>query len=109
MHYGKSPLEFWDLTIAELIDIVTINQRKEHEEKKFMLSNIYTLGFLVRKAIGSSLSNEEKFPSIEELYPGVFDEELEVNNKKIEEQQAKLHMEQMKAFAKHHNRKRGDG
>lgn len=55
LNVGITPTEFWNMSIKEVID--AINERYKQKQ-----DDIYTLSLLIRVAVASVLSPENKFP-----------------------------------------------
>ncbi|KAB6698691.1 hypothetical protein GMA92_12465 [Turicibacter sanguinis] len=108
---GYKPFLFWELSIAEIYDLIESYQRKqalETEKVKQQLKVDVTLNSILARQIGEYVaclfSKDSKLTPIQELFPGLFDEELSVD--KIEEQESvelMLYKAKMDDFAFWHN------
>ena len=91
------------MTIAELDRALESKKRVIQEEQKHQAVFTYILADLIGYSVGRIHNKDNKFPSIEEVFPQLFDgqekaEELE--QKKIERFAA-----QLKQFSNSHNNK----
>ena len=66
----------------------------------------YSLASYIRNFVGSILSKDVEIPTLYELYPDVFKEELENKDKKKIEQELTLHKERFREYAMRYNEKR---
>lgn len=65
----------------------------------------YILANLIIKGVNLSLGGKGEFPSIEEAYPGIFDDRIAARNEEIQEQKMNLSALRFKQFAQSYNRK----
>lgn len=66
----------------------------------------YSLASYIRSFVGSILSKDVEVPTLYELYPDVFKEELENKDKKKIEQELTLHKERFREYAMQYNERR---
>lgn len=96
------------MTYGEVLDTISAYVKKEKQRQKETASNIYTLAFLIKIGVGSIFDEKIQYPSINELYHGLFDEEI----KKAEEEKAEKDLiiwkQRMIDYAEYHNRKWGE-
>ena len=107
---GYSPLLFWDLSIAEINDMLSAYQRvKEHEVKQLITLNT-TLAQQIYERIGSMFSEEQKeFTPVWELFPGLFEEEKKISEERKKERDLEEYKARFINFALQHNAGRSDG
>ena len=89
---GGKPLDFWDLTVLEIREMIESYNRVKIQERK---ENVSLL-----------LSNDAKIVEFWEYAPELFVEEQQAVEQERQRQALLLHKEQMREFAERHNRKR---
>jgi hypothetical protein len=65
----------------------------------------YVLATLIVKGVAITLGSKETYPSLEEAYPGVFDDIAQVKSEAIHEQKINLSALRFKQFAQSYNRR----
>lgn len=91
------------MTIAEVSRYIeAYNRRKRREEKDKAINN-YILADLIGASVGRLFKGN--YPSIEEVYPSLFEDEA----KRIEEQKEELSVQRFLLFAQLHNQKYQEG
>lgn len=100
---GISEVEFWDMTIGELDRLIKSKQRCDKNKAKEKAMFDYTLAILVGRAM--STDEQHPFPELYEAYPGVFVEEIEENQKTLQEQHDNLSALRFIQFAESFNQK----
>ena len=86
------------MTLKEIHQFLIASQEKE----KIELYHIYLQASLQANFVGCIL-NGEKVPPIQEVFPEIYQEEIELDRKKREENEIILFEHQMMAWAKAHN------
>lgn len=105
LDFGIDELSFWGMTLAEVNRAINSRIRIEQRKAREKASYDYILADLIGKSIARIYNSNATFPSIEEVYPTVFNAE-EVKEKK-EERKAELSALRFKLFAEAYNRNRG--
>lgn len=103
LDYGISEEQFWDMTFAEIQRAVNsaIRVRKlQHQEKA---TYDYILANLITKGVSKVLGDKSAYPTIEEAYPGIFDDLITEKQAKVEEQKMNLSALRFKQFAQSYN------
>lgn len=85
--------------------IKVYKQHKDETVKETLMYN-YSLAGYIRNFIASILSNDFKPPTLYELYPELFKQELENKDKEKIEQELQLHKEIFREYAMRYNEKR---
>ena len=75
-------------------------KRMETQEKA---SYDYILANLIVKGVGITLGSKASFPSLQESYPGVFDDVIKEQEEKIQEQKTNLSALRFRQFAQSYN------
>jgi hypothetical protein len=104
LDYGIKEIEFWEMTVAELERSIASKQRVDKIREKEKAAHNYILASLIGKNIMSVMSNNS-IPTIEEIYPSLFDDEIQARKEEKEAQQTELSIIRLKQFAKFHNAK----
>ena len=98
LQYGISIFDYWNMTIKEINQFIKSTQLIEKQK----IQEIYLQASLQANFVGYIL-NGEKIPPIQDVFPEIYQEEIELDRKKREENEAILFGYQMMAWAKAHN------
>lgn len=98
LQYGISIFDYWNMTIKEINQFIKSTQLIEKQK----IQEIYLQASLQANFVGYIL-NGEKVPPIQEVFPEIYQEEIELDRKKREENEIILFEHQMMAWAKAHN------
>lgn len=102
---GGKPLDFWDLTILEIRDMIESHNRVTIQKQKEKIVESYRLSQMIANNVSLLLSKEAKPLDVWDYAPELFQEERNQVEKARQEQEMKMHKERMRAFAESHNRK----
>nr|DAS29625.1 MAG TPA: hypothetical protein [Caudoviricetes sp.] len=102
---GGKPLDFWDLTILEIRDMIESHNRVTIQKQKEKIVESYRLSQMIANNVSLLLSKEAKPLDVWDYAPDLFQEERNQVEKARQEQEMKMHKERMRAFAESHNRK----
>lgn len=102
---GGKPLDFWDLTILEIRDMIESHNRVTIQRQKEKIVESYRLSQMIANNVSLLLSKEAKPLDVWDYAPDLFQEERNQVEKARQEQETKMHKERMRAFAESHNRK----
>lgn len=102
---GGKPLDFWDLTILEIRDMIESHNRVTIQKQKEKIVESYRLSQMIANNVSLLLSKEAKPLEVWDYAPELFKEEREEVEKARLVQELKLHQERMRSFAESHNRK----
>jgi hypothetical protein len=102
---GGKPLDFWDLTILEIRDMIESHNRVTIQKQKEKIVESYRLSQMIANNVSLLLSKEAKPLDVWDYAPDLFQEERDQVEKARQEQEMKMHKERMRAFAESHNRK----
>lgn len=105
LDFGISELDFWDMTPGEVYRSVYSRQRVRRLEAQEKASYDYILANLIIKGVGMTLGSKGEFPTLEEAYPGLFDEVVEKRNEEIRNQKMNLSALRFRQFAQSYNDK----
>lgn len=86
MDAGLSEQDFWTMTIGEIVRYIESQRRVEQMRAKQKASMDYILGDLIGRSIARIHSSSATYPSIGEVYPNLFNEEIEAIQEKKEEE-----------------------
>lgn len=102
---GGKPLDFWDLTILEIRDMIESHNRVTIQKQKEKIVESYRLSQMTANNVSLLLSKEAKPLDVWDYAPDLFQEERDQVEKARQEQEMRMHKERMRAFAESHNRK----
>lgn len=103
---GGKPLDFWELTIGEIRDMIESHNRVKLQAKKDKIVENYRLSQMIVNHISLLLSKEAKVAEFWEYAPELFEEERNAIEQQKQNHALLLHKERMREFAERHNRKR---
>ena len=103
LDYGIRELDFWEMTPGEVIRAVNSKIKVKKLENQERASYDYILANLIVKGVGLTLGANGSFPSMEEAYPGLFDDLAKERTEKIQEQRMSLSALRFKQFAQSYN------
>ena len=110
---GYTPSFFWDLSLQDIYDLIESKHRlrkfeaeKENYELKTQLIANSVLARQIAENVACIFSKDAKVTDIYELMPELFAKEREEAQKKVAENQWKLHKARFMAFSEEHNNKR---
>lgn len=103
LDYGITEERFWDMTFAEIHREVDSKVRVKRLEAQEKATYDYILAQLITKGVSKVLGDKSNYPSMEEAYPGVFDNVIEERRAKAKEQKMNLSALRFKQFAQSYN------
>ncbi|VOP87789.1 prophage protein [Streptococcus pneumoniae] len=103
---GGKPLDFWDLTVLEIREMIESYNRVKTQERKEKIIDSYRLSQMISNHVSLLLSNDAKIVEFWEYAPELFVEEQQAVELERQKQALLLHKERMREFAERHNRKR---
>jgi hypothetical protein len=101
---GIKEVEFWDMTIAEIVREIESKNRIFIAEAKYKASSDYILASLITRGVSIVLGSKESFPPIEEVYPNLY-ADADIENKKRIEQKNNLSTLRFLQFAQSYNQR----
>lgn len=102
---GGKPLDFWDLTILEIRDMIESHNRVTIQKQKEKIVESYRLSQMIANNVSLLLSKEAKPLDVWDYAPDLFQEERDQVEKARQQDEMRLHKERMRAFAESHNRR----
>ena len=93
------------MTPAEVVRHIECKNRTRQIEMQERASYDYIQAQLIVKGIAITLGSKDAFPTIYQVYPGVFDELQEAQEEKIAQQKAELSALRFKQFAHSYNKR----
>ena len=103
LDYGITEGQFWDMTFAEIERAVNSKVRVLKIQSQEKATYDYILAQLITKGVSKVLGDKSNYPSIEEAYPGIFDDVIAERKAKAEEQKMNLSALRFKQFAQSYN------
>ena len=102
---GGRPLDFWDLTVLEIREMIESYNRVTIQKQKEKIVESYRLSQMIANNVSLLLSKDAKPLEVLDYAPELFQEEREQVERARQEQEMRMHKERMRAFAESHNRK----
>nr|DAT55108.1 MAG TPA: hypothetical protein [Caudoviricetes sp.] len=102
---GGRPLDFWDLTVLEIREMIESYNRVNIQKQKEKIIESYRLSQMISNNVSMLLSKDAKPLEVWDYAPELFEKEREQVEQARLAQELKLHQERMRAFAESHNRK----
>lgn len=102
---GGKPLDFWDLTILEIRDMIESHNRVTIQKQKEKIVESYRLSQMIANNVSLLISKDAKPLDVWDYAPELFEKEREQVEQARLVQELKLHQERMRAFAESHNRR----
>lgn len=103
LDYGIAESDYWNMTLAEAIRAIESKKRVEKLRAQEKASYDYILADLIGRSISRIYSSSSKMPTIQEVYPSLFDT-AEIEEQK-QQKQMELSVLRFKMFAQSHNNK----
>jgi hypothetical protein len=91
------------MTIAEVLRHIESANRLYKLQAQEKASYDYILASLIVRGVGITLGSKDTFPSIEEVYTGIFAERAQEQQQKAEENKIALSVLRFKQFARSYN------
>ena len=101
---GLSEFDFWDMTVGEIVRKIESYNRCFMAKSKEKATYDYIQATLIVKGVSICLGSKEKFPSIQEAYGELFNDEIEKQREMAEAKQAELSILRFKQFAQTYNK-----
>ena len=100
---GINELTFWDMTPGEVGRAIESRNRLIKIEAQEKATYDYIQAQLIVKGISICLGDKSSYPTIQEAYPGVFDEMAKEQEQKVQEQKMSLSALRFRQFAQSYN------
>jgi hypothetical protein len=94
------------MSIAEVDRYIKTQDKLYKVRNQERASYDYILANLIVKGVGITLGSKDSFPTIEQVYPSLFDEVIEEQRAKVEEKKMELSALRFKQFAQSYNSRR---
>lgn len=101
--FGLKELEFWEMTIAEVMRYLQAQQKIKKAESQEKASYDYILAGLITRGFSIAMGAKQSFPKINEVYGGLFDEIKEEQEEKEKQRIMELSTIRFKQFTKSYN------
>ena len=105
LDYGISEFDFWNMTLREIERAIKSRERVRRIEAQERATYDYIASTLIVKGIGIALGSKEDYPSIEQTYPGIFEDLAEKRQDELQKKQDELSVLRFKQFAQSYNNK----
>jgi hypothetical protein len=105
LDHGISEFDFWNMTLREIENYVKSKQRVRRLENQEKATYDYIQATLIIKGVGLVLGSKEEFPTVEQAYPGVFEDLVEKKQDELQEKKDELSALRFRQFAQSYNNK----
>lgn len=105
LDFGISELEFWEMTPGEVKRLAESRARIRKLEAQERASYDYILANLIITGVGRQLGSKGNYPTLEEAYPGLFDDIAKKRAEDIQQQKIALSALRFRQFAQSYNDK----
>jgi hypothetical protein len=105
LDYGITEAQFWEMTFGEIERAANSRIRELKRQAREKATYDYILAQMIAKGVSKVLGDKSSYPTIEEAYPGIFDEVIEERKAQVKEQKMNLSALRFKQFANFHNKK----
>ena len=102
---GVSEFDFWNMTLREIENYVRSKQRVRRMENQEKATYDYIQATLIIKGVGLVLGSKEEFPTVEQAYPGVFEDMVKQKQEELQNKKDELSVLRFKQFAQSYNNK----
>lgn len=93
------------MTINEVVRAIESKNRihKAEAQEKAMFD--YIQATLIIKGVGMALGSKEEFPTVEQAYPGIFEDTIQKKQDEIQKKKDELSALRFRQFAQSYNKK----
>ncbi len=105
LDYGISEFDFWNMTLREIENCINSKQRVRRMENQERATYEYIQATLIIKGVGIALGSKEEFPTVEQAYPGVFEDLVEKKQDELQQKKDELSALRFRQFAQSYNNK----
>ena len=102
---GIAELSFWDMTPGEVIRAIESHNRIVKIQAQEKASYDYIQANLIVKGISICLGDKSSYPTLQEAYPGLFDEVIKEQEEKVQQRKMELSALRFKQFAQTYNKR----
>lgn len=105
LDYGISENDFWNMTLREIENYLKSRARVRKIEAQERASYDYIQATLIIKGVGIALGSKQEFPTIEQAYPGIFEDVVEQKQNEVQQKKDELSALRFRQFAQSYNKK----
>lgn len=96
------------MTVGEVVRAIESNNRLVKLEAKEKATFDYIQATLIAKGFAIAFGAKESYPTLQQAYSGIFDEEMKAKEQEIEERKVTLSALRFRQFAQSYNAKLKD-
>lgn len=97
------------MTPGEVIRFIESRNRIRRIEAQERASSDYILANLIVRGVGITLGSKDTMPTIEQVYPGLFENVIQKREEQVQQQKINLSVLRFRQFAQSYNNKFKDG
>ena len=105
MLYNLKEIDFWDMTIAEVVRHIETQQKLKKMKDQERASYDYILASLIVKGFSITMGSKDTYPKINDVYGDLFDDIQAEQEEKIAQRNIELSAIRFKQFAQSYNNK----
>lgn len=105
LDYGISEFDFWNMTLREIENSINSKQRVRKMEAQERATYDYIHSTLIIKGVGIALGSKEDFPTVEQAYPGIFEDLVEKKHDELQQKKDELSALRFRQFAQSYNKR----
>ena len=103
LDYGITERDFWNMTPREVMNSIKSKRKVKELELQEKATFDYIQAQLIIKGVGIALGSKQNFPTIYEVYNGIFDNVIKEQEEKIQAQKNNVSAIRFKKFAQSFN------
>ncbi len=104
LDYDITEFDFWNMTLREIERAVVSKVRVRKLEAQERATYEYIQASLIIKGVGLALGSKEEFPTVEQAYPGIFDDLAQQKQDELKQKKDELSALRFKQFAQSYNK-----
>lgn len=105
LDYGIAEADFWMMTIREVENAIRSKERVRKVQSQEKAAFDYIQATLIIKGVGIALGSKQDFPTIEQTYPGIFEDVVQQKEEEIQKRKDELSALRFRQFAQSYNKK----
>lgn len=105
LDYELTESDFWDMTLREIENYIKSRLRVRKIKAQEQATYDYIQATLIIKGVGIALGSKEEFPTVEQAYPGIFEDIIEQKQDELQQKKDELSALRFRQFAQSYNNK----
>jgi hypothetical protein len=105
LDYGISEFDFWNMTLREIERAIKSRMRMRKIEAQEKATYDYIQATLIIRGVGIALGSKEDYPTVEQSYPGIFEDMVEKQQQELQQKRDELSALRFRQFAQSYNKR----